>query len=384
MRLLHVICDTDPTSGGPIEALLRISEVMIKDGHEVEVVSLEEPDEARRRNFPFSVNALGEGTRRYHYNARLKPWLREHSGKFDAVVLHGLWNYSSLGAWRALRRGSTPYFIFAHGMMDPWFRERSPLKHFAKQIYWLLAEGKVLRDAQAVLFTCEEERLRARNVFRGFSYRERVAMLGTAAPDGDGVAEKAAFYQAFPKLRGRAFLLFLSRIHPKKGCDLLVEAFGDLVKTLPEDLDLVMAGPDAVQWTPKLEERARSLRVEKRIHWVGMLQGAIKRGALRNAEAMILPSHQENFGVVVAEAMACSTPVLISNKVNIWREVESSGGGLVDSDDAQGTQRLIRSFFSLSDEERLHMRAAARAGFLKYFDIEVAAREFVRVIGFAE
>ncbi|HVC47829.1 MAG TPA: glycosyltransferase [Terracidiphilus sp.] len=384
MRLLHVIRGTDPETGGPIEALIRISEVLMRDGHEVEVVSLEEAEDARRRNFPFPITGLGEGVGRYHYNARLKPWLRERANNFDAVVLHGLWNYSSMGAWRALRRHATPYFIFTHGMMDPWFRERYPLKHLAKQMFWLLGEGLVLRDANAVLFTCEEERLRSRNAFWGFDYRERVALLGTADPRGDAEMEKAAFSEAYPQLHGRKFLLFLSRIHPKKGCDLLVEAFGALAKELPDHLDLVMAGPDALGWIPELEKTAKTLGMAHRIHWVGMLKGALKWGALRSAEALILPSHQENFGIVVAEAMACSTPVLISNKVNIWREVEASEAGLAENDDAEGTRSLIRRFCALGAEERARMKTSARAGFLKYFDIENTAQEFARAIGFSE
>jgi glycosyltransferase involved in cell wall biosynthesis len=242
----------------------------------------------------------------------------------------------------------------------------------------------VLRDAKAVLFTCEEERLRSRNAFWGFEYHERVVVLGTADPDGDAEGEIAAFAQAFPHLRNRRFLLFLSRIHLKKGCDLLVEAFASLARELPDNLDLVMAGPDALGWIPELKQMARTLGVDHRIHWVGMLTGALKWGAFRMAEAMILPSHQENFGIVVAEAMACSTPVLISNKVNIWREVNACGAGFVESDSAQGTCNLIRRFYALTREERAGMAIAARAGFLRYFDIGITAREFSRAIGFAK
>jgi glycosyltransferase involved in cell wall biosynthesis len=384
MRLLHVIRETDPESGGPIEALLRISEVLMRNGHEVEVVSLEDSADASARNFPFKITGLGDGTRRYHYNARLVPWLDERAGDFNAVVLHGLWNYSSLGAWRVLRAHATPYYIFSHGMMDPWFRERYPLKHLAKQAYWLLGEGKVLRDAKAVLFTCEEERVRSRNAFWGPNYRERVVVLGTAGSTGDSTEEIKVFAEAFPQLHQRRFLLFLGRIHPKKGCDLLVEAFGALARDLPRDLDLVMAGPDGLGWAPELKQTAAALGVAHRIHWVGMLKGALKWGAFRSAEAMILPSHQENFGIVVAEAMACSTPVLISNKVNIWREVDACGAGFIDMDDAQGTHNLIRRFCALDAEERARMKISARAGFLQYFDIDKAAREFSSAIGFAE
>jgi glycosyltransferase involved in cell wall biosynthesis len=382
MKLLHVIAATDPESGGPIEALLRISEILIRDGHQVAVASLEDERELANRNLPFPVIALGHGTRPYRYNPRLTAWLRHNARQFDAVVLHGLWNYSSLGSWRALKHSPTPYFIFSHGMIDPYFREKYPLKHLAKQAFWTLAEGRVLRDAKAVLFTCEEECARARGVFRGHPYSEKVVLFGTADPEGDPAAQKAAFASALPALRNRRFLLFLSRIHPKKGCDLLIQAFAEQARELQDDIDVVIAGPDQVGWVPELQLQAKKLGIDRRIHWPGMLKGDVKWGAFRSADALVLPSHQENFGIAVAEAMACSAPVLISNKVNIWREVQAARAGLVEPDTLEGTRNLLRAFHALSDSDRLRMSQAARAGFLKYFDVEVTARDFARTIGF--
>jgi glycosyltransferase involved in cell wall biosynthesis len=382
MRLLHVIATTDPESGGPIEALLRISEVLIRDKHEVAVVSLECSEEVAKRRFPFPVIGLGSGTRKYSYNSRLTPWLKENARQFDAVVLHGLWNYSSLGSWRALKGRATPYYIFAHGMMDPWFREHYPLKHVLKQIFWTLAEGRVLRDARAVLFTCEEERERARGIFKGHPYREQVVLFGTADPSGSVVAQIEAFNTAFPKLCDRNFLLFLSRVHPKKGCDLLLQAFGESRTKIPEDLDLVIAGPDQVNWVPELKALAKRLEISHRVHWPGMLKGDVKWGAFRKAKALVIPSHQENFGFVVAEAMACSTPVLISDKVNIWREVAAAQAGIVQPDTLEGTRNLIELFLALSPDENERMSLNARSGFLKFFDVNVTARDFARVIGF--
>lgn len=382
MKLLHVISLTDPESGGPIEALLRFSEALIRDGHQVTVASLEDEEEVAKRHFPFPIEGLGRGTRPYSYNPRLAPWLRENARNFDVVVLHGLWNYSSLGSWLGLRNASTPYYIFVHGMMDPWFRDQYPLKHFAKQAFWTLAEGRVLHDAQSVLFTCEEERLRARGVFKGHPYREDVVLLGTADPQGDAAAQRAAFASAIPELANRRFLLYISRIHPKKGCDLLIRSFAELAPQLPPDLQLVIAGPDQVGWVPELKQLAQTVGIASRTHWPGMLKGDVKWGAFRSAEALILPSHQENFGFVVAEAMACSAPVLVSDKVNIWREVQASGGGLVAPDTLAGTSDLIRRFFAQSEEQHKRMARDARAGFLRYFDIEVTAHGFARAIGF--
>ena len=383
MKLLHVISATDAESGGPIEALLRISEVLMRDGHEVTVASLEDESEVATRRLPFPIVALGRGTRAYRYNPRLTQWLIQNGDRYDAVVLHGLWNFSSYGSWRALRKCSTPYFIFPHGMMDPWFRDRYPLKHAAKQVFWTLFEGNVLRDAKAVLFTCEEECARARGVFKGPSYRERVVLFGTADPEGDPALQKTAFASAFPALSNRRFILFLSRIHPKKGCDLLMQAFGNLAPELPPNLDLLIAGPDQVGWVPELHSLAKKHGIGERVHWPGMLKGDVKWGAFRSAQAVILPSHQENFGFVVAEALACSTPVLVSNKVNVFREVQSAAAGLIEPDTLEGTRNLIRRFTALSDAERAQMGRNARAGFLKYFDVQVTARDFAKAIGFA-
>ena len=380
MRLLHVICTTDSESGGPIEALKRISDVMVRDGHGIQAVSLESPEEAARRSFSFPLIGVGRGIGKYRYAASLTRWLRQNAENYDAVILHGLWNYSSAGAWRALKKHRTPYFVFAHGMMDPWFKSKYPLKHIAKQVYWTLVEGRVLKGARRVFFTCGEEMVQARNVFRGHAYRERVVLFGTADPGVDTSTTAAEFSAAFPALKNRRFFLFLSRIHPKKGCDLLIRAFADCIAEIPSDLDLVMAGPDQVGWSRELKAMAGQHGVADRIHWTGMLTGNLKWGAFCAAEAMILPSHQENFGFVVAEAMACCTPVLISNKVNIWREVEAANAGFVEPDTEEGTRNLIRRFAALSPEHRSKTRLNARAGFKQNFDIESSARDFAKTI----
>lgn len=380
LRLLHVIQTVNPESGGPIEALLRFSDVLTRRGHSVEVLSLDAPEEMARYAMPFPATGVGPGVLKYTYAPRLTAWLSANLHRFDVVSLHGVWDYSSFGAWRVLSKSGMPYFVFAHGMLDRWFREHFPLKHIAKQVYWLFATGRVLRDANAVLFTCEEERLRSSNMFRGYSYREEVVLFGTADATGDPHAERSAFESGLPAIKGRRFLLYMGRIHPKKGCDLLIRAFADTAARTTQ-LDLVIAGPDQVGWVPELKALADELGVSDRIHWTGMLMGDMKWGALRTADALILPSHQENFGIVVAEAMACSTPVLVSDKVNIWREIQSAHAGIAEPDDLEGTRRLITRFLALDQDQRVQMGHAARRTFLQSFDVEAATHDLLRVIG---
>lgn len=380
MRLLNVICSTEAESGGPIEAVRQISEVLIRCGHTSDILSL---DTHRTMSTPvdrLQLIRLGRGLGRYRLNPALPRWVRAKAIQYDTVILHGLWNFSSVGAWWGLRQGSVPYFVFAHGMLDSWFRSQYPIKHLVKQFYWTVLEGRVLEGARRVLFTCEEEQRRALGAFRGHPYRAQIIHLGTADPWDDSKRQCEAFLTAFPITRDRDFLLFLSRIHPKKGCDLLLDAFADTVQQLPANLDLVIAGPDQMGWVSRLQARARQLQIAHRVHWTGMLTGDAKWGAFHAAKAMILPSHQENFGFVVVEAMACFTPVLISDKVNIWREVVAAGAGIVEPDTLEGTRNLLLRYAQLSPEDLVAMGQGARSGFLRNFDIEVTARAFANTI----
>jgi glycosyltransferase involved in cell wall biosynthesis len=373
MNLLHIIGSVDPVSGGPIEGILRQEEVL-PQGFRREIASLDLPGSDFLTDFPMTVHPLGVRPRRgvpwrkYGYTSRFKPWLDENLHRFDAVIVNGLWNFSAFAAARALAGGSKPYFVFSHGMMDPWFRSKYPLKHLGKQLSWWLCEGPLINNANAVLFTSEDEMRLARGQFFPYHPNERVVGYGTTDMRGDPEEQKAAFAPFCPKLKGRAFLLYLSRIHEKKGCDLLIAAFAKIALRRA-DLDLVIAGPDQEGLAQTLKAQAEALGIGERIHWPGMLTGAAKWGAFRSCEAFILPSHQENFGIVVAEAMACGKPALITDKVNIWREVQTSGGGMVESDTSLGIDTLLTRFIDLDPLELEAMGIAARVCFENHFDL---------------
>ena len=202
--------------------------------------------------------------------------------------------------------------------------------------------------------------------------------FGTIAPADDVEVQREAFFAACPEVRERRFLLFLGRIDRKKGCDLLIDAFVKLAAIDP-DLDLVMAGPDLQNWRAELVREAEAASVAARIHWPGMLRGDAKWGAFRAAEAFCLPSHQENFGIAVAEALACGLPVLISDKVNIAAEIAADGAGLVETDTAAGTERLMRRWIAMPVAEREAMAVRALECFHQRYDMRENAKTVVRL-----
>ncbi len=373
MRILHFIHSIDPATGGPVEGLRQRCTIYRLNGHEVEVACLDSPESVAGWNFPAKVNALGPGWGVFGYSRRAMPWLKANLSRFDVVFLDGVWQYNLYAAHRALAGTEIPWAIFVHGMLDPYFRKRYPLKHIKKIIYWKCFLGKVMRDASAVLFTCEEEKILARQSFSPYKINERVVPYGTFGPDCDLEAAREEFLVQWPDLRGKRLALALGRIHPKKATDILIEAYA---KTLGKDdaWHLVIAGPDQIGWQKELEALAAQLGISHRITWTGMLEGTLKWGAFSAAEVFVIPSHQENFGIVVAEAQACGLPVIFSEKVNIWREVMNYWAGLVGEDTIEGTTTTLRRWSELSMEDIASLRIRSKKCFHELFDFNVTSK----------
>ncbi|HEX4598257.1 MAG TPA: glycosyltransferase [Burkholderiaceae bacterium] len=371
-RYLQVIRSLDSEGGGPAEGVKQLAAAAKPLNQHVEIVTLDAPNAAREPECECAVHSVGPAYLKYGYTPRLLPWLRRNLARFDAVVINGLWQYHSVATWSVLHDSPVPYYVFTHGMLDPWFRQQYPLKHVKKRLYWPWAEYRVLRDARGVLFTSEEERHLARQSFSRYRADEFVVGYGTPGLEGNPAAQREMFLQQFPGLRGKRAFLFLGRIHPKKGCDLLIEAFASVARLDPS-LQLVIAGPDQTGLQARLARRAHQLGIAHALTWTGMLRGDMKAGAFHCAEAFVLPSHQDNFGIAVAEALSCQIPVLISNKVNIWREIAADHAGFVADDTLQGTEQLLRRWLALGRDERQAIARNALQCFRQRFHIDAVA-----------
>ena len=379
MKLLRVIRSLNPSGGGPMEGVRQITPHLAALGVATTVASLDPPEAPWLQDQPFQAIGLGPVHTGYGYRRGLPARIRALAQQHDVVIIQGIWQYHAYATWRALRGSAIPYFVYTHGMLDPWFKRTYPLKHLKKWAYWPWADYRVLRDATAVLFTTEQERLLARQSFWLYQANELVVGYGTSAPPADGDSQRQAFLARFPHLRGQRILLFLSRIHPKKGVDLLIEAFAAVASSDPR-LQLVIAGPDQVGWQAGLQQRAAELGIAERITWPGMLSGELKWGAFRCAELFCLPSHQENFGIVVAEALACGLPVAIAEPVNISAEVAAAGGGLVHADTVAGTTEALRRWLALKAGEKQQMGIRGEQLFRQRFDFASVARNLLLVL----
>ncbi len=217
LRILHVITSMDPRNGGPPEGIRQMGQILIKEGHCVEVACLDRPVPDCADESPLRIHRLGPGVGKYQYSGSFVPWLRERAGRFDCVIAHDFWQYPCLAAWRALRDSSTPYFVFTHGMLDPWFQRTYPLKHLKKVLYWRAAGHKVLRDARAVFFTTEEEKVLSGQSFRPYECDGVTVGFGTTARRATRSSRSARFSMLFPRSMARSSCFSWGGSIPRKG-----------------------------------------------------------------------------------------------------------------------------------------------------------------------
>ena len=395
----------NPVSGGPCQGIRNLNRVMAEKGIYREVVCLDDPKSSYLGSDSFVIHALGPSKSAWQYSSKLFPWLLDNISRFDIIIINGIWLYHVFAATKAIRmikRKKIPVkndsnkiprlFIMPHGMLDPYFQKAPDrkLKAIRNWIYWNLVESKNIREASGLLFTCAVEQQLASKSFSIYKPKREINVgYGVEdAPLYNAEMEKA-FLEKCPGLKDPYFL-FLSRIHPKKGVDNLINAYLQLFQQNKKQANyrlphLVIAGPGMeTSYGKRLEQLVSKFPdVSSSILFSGMLTGAEKWGALYGCEAFVLPSHQENFGIAVVEALACKKPVLISNQINIWKEIMADGGGIVKDDTLDGTIELLKQWIHLPIEEKLMMGLNARDSFEKNFAILPAANRFIEALEIA-
>lgn len=420
MKLLHIIAQMDPRLGGVGEAVRNTVKKLNELGIENEIVSLDAPDAPFLQKEKVRIQALGPRKSQWCYSARLFSWLLLNAPIFDSIIIHGMWLYPGYAVRKALRQLSNEgffkknhrpkVFIMPHGMLDPYFQRAASrkLKALRNWLYWQLFERKIIRDANGLLFTCEEELFLARTTFSPYQPQKEVAVgLGLSMPPAVNNKMYKCFQEKNPGLNPNSpYILFLGRIHPKKGVDILIEAYFELLnntlQTISNQQGLINTGecyideiiqsikfPSLVIAGPGLESSyGRSLMnlvykntlLNRFVFFPGMLVDDAKWGAFYGCEAFILPSHQENFGIAVVEALACGKPVLISNKVNIWREIEAEGGGVIEKDTQEGVYSMLKKWLQLSVAHKQSMAYNAGIVYHKYFASKPAAEKFYNAV----
>ncbi|MFM6984739.1 MAG: glycosyltransferase [Chitinophagaceae bacterium] len=391
MKILRVINSMNPEKGGPCQGIRNTIPQIDLMGHVSEVVCLDDSADAWIGKDKFKVYAVGKASGPWAYNKNLMGWLKENLGNYDAVIIHGLWQYHSYTVIKAVKnlrksgKSAPMVYVMPHGMLDPYFQKASgrKLKAIRNSVFWHIIESEVVNSADGILYTCQEELELAAQTFSNYRPKEVYNVgYGILQPPVKSHVSIDAFYSFCPEAKEKPFILFLSRVHEKKGVDLLLKAFDKVYNSQSNVPMLIVAGPGMDSEYGKSLQNivAQSDFLKSNVRFVGMIQSDIKWSAFYNCEVFILPSHQENFGIAVAEAMACSKSVLISDKVNIWQEIKNGRGGYVENDTEQGTEKMLRQWLNTSAADREMMANHAFETYKQFFTVEQAASNLLKVI----
>jgi glycosyltransferase involved in cell wall biosynthesis len=369
MHVLHVIPSLAEQSGGPAAAIVPMCRALQTHGIDPLIVTTNEGrqqadtgglserdglsgrDGVAVRFFPVQLGAS------YKYSRPLAAWLEKNVKDFDLVHVHAVFNHASVAAARVCRKSGVPYVVRPLGTLDPWSMKQKPVR---KHLFWFLFAKRLLTASAAVHYTAAAEKTATEEYF-GLNHG-RVVPLGVNL---NGITHDDSVANHFPELAQQPYVLSLSRLHPKKNLDELIDAFKSLKD---RRWRLVVAGDGPKDYLTFLKEKARG---EERIVFAGWVEGKQKDALMRGASLFVLPSRHENFGLSVVEAMACGIPVLISPEVNLAREIESAEAGWVVSprDLGNGLAAVIEN----EDERRSRGKGAYE--FAKRFSWDKVATE---------
>ena len=278
--------------------------------------------------------------------------LRRNIAGFDVVHLHSLYLFHDWAVPVLCRRAGVPYILRPHGTLDPYIRRRHRRR---KALAEVLYQDRALRRAAAIHYTTAEEMRLATPHAHGA--RGVVVPNGFDLAEFDRMPDGHGFRARYPETAGRRIVLFLGRLHEKKGLDLLIPAFARVLAARP-DLHLIVAGPDDGV-AAELGRWVAREGIAGRVSAIGMLAGEDKKMALAAAELFVLPSYSENFGLAVLEAMAAGLPVLISDQVNLWREISDASAGIVVACRADAVEAGLARLLDDPDMARRMGRAGA-------------------------
>jgi glycosyltransferase involved in cell wall biosynthesis len=365
MRILQIVPSFSPVYGGPSQMVKGLSQALAAEGIKVTIITTNSNGDTGQAplDVPLGKPIWQDGYeiiyfpcfpfRRYKFSVDLLRWLASHTQDYHLAHIHALFSPVTTAAATIARRNQLPYILRPLGTLDPADLQK---KKQLKQIYGLLWEKPNLAGAAAIHFTSEEEaKISARF---GTTTKDLVIPLGVDLPaslPALGKTRKQLGIDNDTKL-----ILFMSRIDRKKGLDLLLPALESLQA---EDLDFhfVLAGgnPQDSDYEAQIKTKIANSPLKQRTTITGFVQGDLKLGLLIDADLFVLPSYYENFGIAVAEAMAVGTPVVISNGVQIWQDIEAMAAGWVTPCEVAQLTNSLREAI-LSDPERKQRGENAR------------------------
>ena len=306
----------------------------------------------------------------YRFSASRLHALKEHIDSADVLHLHTPWEPANLQLAKLARQCNTPYVISVHGMLDAWAMKVRTLK---KRLFLQFGGKKMFHNAAVVHCTAEAEASQVKRwipksnfvvVPLVFDPTEYLHPPPTSDPDKYWPSRESQ----------RPIILFLSRLHPKKGVDRLIRAAAQIIEK--HEARFIIAGSGDPTYELELQSLVEELQIRPHVEFVGYVEGDRKIALLRASELFVLPTSQENFGLVFPEAMACGVPVITTKGVDIWPELEHSGGAMIIEEDVDAIVQAIDQMLS-NPEQLKTMGTAGKKWASQTFSGDTVANRYV-------
>ncbi|MBD1823976.1 glycosyltransferase [Cyanobacteria bacterium FACHB-DQ100] len=344
MKILQIIPSISLIYGGPSQMILGLSSALAEAGVEVTIATTNSNGDVGQAplDVPLGTPIAQNGCeiryfrcspfRRYKFSIDLLHWLANNAQNYDLAHIHALFSPVSSCSAAIARSRQLPYILRPLGTLDPADLRK---KRYLKRLYAAALERPNLAGAAAVHFTSDQE-AKTSERFNTVT-RDLVIPLGVSLPP----SESSSIHEKYRIPDDRPILLFMSRIDPKKGLDLLIPA----LEQLDQNFHFVLAGgnPQDPSYEAAIRDRIQTSRLKDKTSIVGFVTGAEKTALLKAADLFVLPSYYENFGIAVAEAMSVGTPVVISDQVHIWQEIERSQSGWICTCDVESLTQTLKA-----------------------------------------
>jgi len=363
-KVLSIIDSLNPKDGGPSHSLFDMALSNKQNNIQHDILYIGKKQKINDLS-GIKIIALNNSIFKYGISLRLIFWLYQNKNNYNLFIIHGLWQFITL-----LSRIIIPnkYLVFTHGMLDPYFKSEK-FKSFKKKIYWNIFEKKNLLKAKFVLLNSIKEKKQINNTFvKTNGIKFKLINYGIYPKDINFKKSKLKFYSKFKFLENYKLIVYIGRIHPKKGLDILIDAF--------EKIDnkryiLLIAGDINNKYAKALIQKVKNKNNSKKIIFANFLKGEIKWGAISNAASTILPSHGENFGVSIAESLLAGTPVICSNKVGTSKQIKESNAGIIVKNNKLSLYQGIMKFINLSQKQKEKLSKNSITCFNKNFNIKI-------------